>query len=122
MREKLIDVIEAYADFLDWDTKEAMVESFMEIFEADNNVGDKMTPTDKDINVPSWIPVTERLPSLHDDVLMYFKDDDNMTVGYLDDVDEDRAMWCAYSDGGYYTDCDYEPTHWMPLPEPPKED
>jgi hypothetical protein len=63
-----------------------------------------------------WIPVTERLPSLHDDVLMYFKDDDNMAVGYLDDVDEDTTMWSAYSDGGYYTDCDYVPTHWMPLP------
>ena len=74
-----------------------------------NNVGSK------------WIPVTERLPSLHEDVLMYFKDDDNMAVGYLDDVDEDRTMWSAYSDGGYYTDCDFEPTHWMPLPEPPKE-
>ena len=68
-----------------------------------------------------WIPVTERLPSLNDDVLMYFKDDDNMAVGYLDDVDEDITMWSAYSDGGYYTDCDYVPTHWMPLPEPPKE-
>lgn len=71
--------------------------------------------------VATWIPVSERLPGLHDDVLMYFKDDDNMAVGYLDDMDEDISMWCAYSDGGYYTDCDYEPTHWMPLPEPPKE-
>ena len=73
------------------------------------------------VTIQKWIPVAERLPSLHDDVLMYFKDDDNMAAGYLDDVDEDRSMWCAYSDGGYYTDCDYEPTHWMPLPEPPKE-
>jgi hypothetical protein len=76
----------------------------------------------KDNNVPNkWIPVTERLPGLHDDVLMYFEDDGNMAAGYLDDVDEDRSMWSAYSDGGYFTDCDYEPTHWMPLPEPPKE-
>ena len=72
------------------------------------------------VTIQKWIPVTERLPSLHDDVLLYFKDDDNMVAGYLNDVDEDRTMWCAYSDGGYYTDCDYEPTHWMPLPEPPK--
>lgn len=69
----------------------------------------------------TWIPVTNQLPSIHEDVLMYFKDDDNMVAGYLDDVDEDRTMWCAYSDGGYWTDCDYEPTHWMPLPNPPKE-
>ena len=76
---------------------------------ADNNVGSK------------WIPVTERLPSIHEDVLMYFKDDDNMVAGYLDDVDEDSSMWSAYSDGGYCTDCDYVPTHWMSLPEAPKE-
>lgn len=71
------------------------------------------------VTIQQWIPVTERLPSIHEDVLMYFKDDDNMVAGYLDDVDEDSSMWSAYSDGGYYTDCDYVPTHWMPLPEPP---
>ena len=31
---------------------------------TDNNVGDKLSPTDKDINVPSkWISVKDRLPS-----------------------------------------------------------
>ena len=82
-------------------------------FIADNLIANGVT-------IQRWIPVTERLPSLHDDVLMYFKDDDNMAAGYLDYVDEDRTMWCSYSDGGYWTDCDYEPTHWMPLPEAPK--
>ena len=76
---------------------------------TDNNVGSK------------WIPVTERLPEIDADVLMYFADDDNMTAGFLVDVEEDTSMWSAYSDGGYYTDCDYVPTHWMPMPEPPKE-
>lgn len=40
MREKLIDVIEYHADFLDWDRKEEMVDSIMEIFEADNKEDD----------------------------------------------------------------------------------
>ena len=71
--------------------------------------------------IQKWIPVTERLPNIDDDVLMYFADDGNMTAGFLVDVGEDTSMWSAYSDGGYYTDCDYVPTHWMPLPEPPKE-
>lgn len=69
-----------------------------------------------------WIPVTERLPEMKTDVLMYFRDDKNAKAGFLCDVDEDRSMWCAYTDGGFYTDCDYEPTHWMPLPNPPKEE
>lgn len=39
MREKLIDIVEAYADFLDWDTKEEMVDSILEFLATDNNVG-----------------------------------------------------------------------------------
>lgn len=42
MREKLIDIVEAYADFLDWDTKEEMVDSIMKFLATDNNVGDKI--------------------------------------------------------------------------------
>ena len=48
MREKLIEIIEYYADFLDWDRKENMVDSIMEkCFATDNNVGDKMKVTDE---------------------------------------------------------------------------
>ena len=36
--------------------------------------------------------LTSGMPGLHDDVLMYFKDDDNMVAGYLDDVDEDMKV------------------------------
>ena len=41
MREKLIDIVEAYADFLDWDTKEEMVDSIMGAIATDTNVGHK---------------------------------------------------------------------------------
>lgn len=41
MREKLIDVIEYYADFLDWERKEDIVDRIMELIATDNNVGDK---------------------------------------------------------------------------------
>lgn len=40
-REKLIDIVETYADYLDWDTKEDMVDRIMEFLATDNNVGDK---------------------------------------------------------------------------------
>ena len=53
---------------------------------------------------------------------MYFKYGKNMTVGCLLDTDEDRTFWMAYCDDAYYIDCDFEPTHWMPLPEAPKEE
>lgn len=68
-----------------------------------------------------WIPVEEELPEINQDVLMYF-DAGNMAAGFWHDGDETITFWCSYSDDGWYTDCDSEPTHWMPLPMPPKED
>ena len=111
MREKLIELTDDVLKYLPW----GQISSHTAKEIADHLIANGVT-------IQKWIPVTERLPSLHDDVLLYFKEDDNMAAGYLDDVDEDRTMWCAYSDGGYYTDCDYEPTHWMTLPEPPEID
>ena len=74
------------------------------------------------VTVQEWISVKDRLPEMTVDVLLYFPIEKNMAVGFLCDVDEDRTMWCAYTDDGFYTSCDYEPTHWMPLPQPPKEE
>ena len=66
--------------------------------------------------VPKWIPVTERLPLRGDAVLCV---GDN-GIGIADFVCGDK--WCAlpwfYVDGEQETNV----THWMPLPEPPKED
>lgn len=68
-----------------------------------------------------WIGVEDRLPECKQDVLMYF-DTGNMAVGWWYDRDEVITFWSAYSDDGWYTDCDCEPLYWMPLPEPPKEE
>lgn len=67
-----------------------------------------------------WISVEERLPEKKQDVLMYFNSG-NMAVGWWHDADEHITFWCAYTDDGFYTGCDCIPTHWMPLPDPPKE-
>lgn len=69
----------------------------------------------------NWISVKDRLPKVKADVLMYFSLDNNMAVGFICDMDEGDPMWCAYMDSGYYTDCDFCPDCWMPLPEPPEE-
>ena len=45
----------------------------------------------------------------------------NMAVGWWHDADEHITFWCAYTDDGFYTDCDCIPTHWMPLPDRQKE-
>ena len=108
MREKLIDIVEAYADFLDWDTKEDIVDAIMEkCFATDNNVGHK------------WIPVTERLPKPFTPVLVYRK-----SFGTLPPYIKVDKMILWNDDTQVWTD-EIETwktvvTHWMPLPEPPK--
>lgn len=93
----------------------------------------------KDINVPRWISVEERLPDDLEEVLILVKE----TEFYGQYKEFSKSYFCQYigcvDDGEWYTvwchghryikDTEKEPysdklevTHWMPLPEPPKED
>ena len=63
----------------------------------------------KDTNVPSWIPVSERLPEQGQEVIVY-------TGGVLKPSVHPYLFWDASYDSWLRV------THWMPLPEPPKED
>ena len=65
-----------------------------------------------------WIPVSERLPE-GDKVVLCYKADRGIKFGILLDA--------TYADGVQaFKDKDrafaFGVTHWMPLPEPPKED
>jgi hypothetical protein len=72
----------------------------------------------KDTNVPSkWIPVTERLPERFVDVLCYFPEKDYgspIMVDYNESTEEETACFASEFKWG-------KVTHWVPLPEPPKE-
>lgn len=69
-----------------------------------------------------WIPVTERLPELGENVLMYFKDGETVVSGFLNGGEPGRATWwSSFTEGDWYTDCDSSPDYWMSVPEPPKE-
>lgn len=57
-----------------------------------------------------WIPVTERLPEDDDDVLIMSSG--SISMGYFNIF---RGYWVDYEGD------DDNITHWMPLPEPPKE-
>lgn len=70
--------------------------------------------------MPRWIPVTERLPEKRKYVLVRYKNND-MAVACWFDGDKDILFWRAMTDEGWCSDCDTDPTHWIPLPEPPKE-
>ncbi len=69
--------------------------------------------------LPLWISVEERLPAEGNEVLIY---NGNAGKRYTDVwmllYDEDGPYW--EDTVGYQYGVD-EATHWMPLPEPPKE-
>ena len=57
------------------------------------------------VTLQEWISVTERLPDIGVEVIVY-SEDDGICVDYYDG-----------DSFGYY-----DVTHWMPLPQPPKEE
>lgn len=59
---------------------------------------------------PKWISVEERLPDLYGTYLVYTYDN-HIKLGYF----------CELVIGLPPSFDDYAVTHWMPLPEPPKE-
>ena len=64
---------------------------------------------------PKWIPVTERLPDEGDRCLCRLKSFAFPGSFYQMILRYDKL---GFRDGGVYED---GVTHWMPLPEPPKE-
>lgn len=73
--------------------------------------------------VPRWISVTERLPEKYiGEWLCYTDDGKIMILPY--DTPGDGSKECvfyAWDDDGYSYQT-FNVTHWMPLPEPPKEE
>ena len=65
------------------------------------------------VTVQKWIPVSERLPDENDNTVLVY------AAGYMELgwFDEDDSVWKSDE---YAWDAD-EVTHWLPLPEPPKE-
>lgn len=66
--------------------------------------------------VPRWIPVTEQLPEIDGRYLVCRYDYVTSTI-FSDILLFESGIWWNGYHGG-----DYAVTHWMPLPEAPKED
>ena len=67
--------------------------------------------------LPRWIPVSERLPEAGERVLCYCRANIYEVMKMRTDGDwvhNDKVYYSAYMSGFV--------THWMPLPEPPKEE
>ena len=64
-----------------------------------------------------WIPVTERLPKEHDSCIVYRKG----TFGHFSMLRYTPALGFHFYDSEWGDVTVDNVTHWMPLPEPPKE-
>ncbi|MBR2563980.1 MAG: DUF551 domain-containing protein [Paenibacillus sp.] len=78
---------------------------------------------------PGWISVEDRLPDRQTPVLVYvppYSDENEEYIGHVA-----MSYYTHSARGGYWAGTDgsvygaigiiHDPTHWMPLPEPPKE-
>lgn len=65
------------------------------------------------VTFQQWIPVTERLPEHFKQVLLWDAIDEDVFTGELDGNNE----WFI----AHFEDEVFNITHWMQLPEPPKE-
>lgn len=80
------------------------------------------------VNKQQWIPVSERLPDLYEECFVLVK----MKYDWEEDYERNVDSGCYVGENGYidgfntYNDWNegqeyLHVTHWMPLPEPPKE-
>ena len=84
---------------------------------ADHLIANGVTIAE-DTNVPAkWIPVSERLPSKSESVLALSPEYMEYQIGWLAECEEEQCGIVCVGDGVEL----YRITHWMPLPEPPKE-
>ena len=68
--------------------------------------------------VQQWIPVSERLPE-RDEVVLCYKANRGIRFGVRLDATYANGVQAFMESGKHFA---FGATHWMPLPEPPKED
>lgn len=69
---------------------------------------------------PQWIPVTERLPPIGEEVIV-FADRTTIRIWSLERYHPTIADVFWEREDGYHEDTDVV-THWMPLPQPPESE
>lgn len=72
--------------------------------------------------IGGWISVKDRLPPIYHTVLITGKNSVGGSFGVIKGVhDRDMGQWYRNDIGKDVDSLGYTVTHWMPLPEPPKE-
>lgn len=70
-----------------------------------------------EVDTPKWIPVTERLPDTFGEYIVAVKDVSGEMYSDYADFNLFQQRWTT----GLFLGVRDKVTHWMPLPEPPKE-
>ena len=116
------ELVNALRSHTGWTWHKTLLDAAEAIEELSKRLDESIPKGDAEIIIaelakPRWIPVTERLPDVYKHVLVNIPGmSPHPTV--QEAFYEKSGMW--YSNGfRYNTD---ENTHWMPLPEPPKEE
>lgn len=98
-REKLIDLLTDVLGMSIGYKADHLIQNGV-TFATDNNVG-------------HWIPVTKRLPESEKDPVLIALKWGSVDIGWCENKRWGSEFIIEYDNG--------EVTHWMPLPEPPKE-
>lgn len=98
------DINYAYNDYTKLNTLSDMLDELMEA-------------------VPKWISVKDEMPPMYRMVLITGNNSAGESFGVIKgSYDGDKAQWYRNDIGQYAKSRGDTVTHWMPLPEPPKED
>ena len=79
------------------------------------------------VTIQKWIPVSERLPDKITNKVIVLCKNGYRGFGHYEDYKGEQTWYNLESDKPFtdwdLEDCEsYEVTHWMPTPQPPKED
>lgn len=91
-------------------------------------LGEVLDAMEKERKLKGWIPCADRLPEKDQEVLIYLDENEGgmLELGYTSLItiaiytgegDEWSRDWEADANAPVEDGC--QPTHWMPLPEPP---
>lgn len=115
VREKLVELLDHVQDYGMKRVKDES--SILLVHKTNEMVADHLIANG--VTIQRWIPVAERLPEPETDVLTFcFGNIDILTYRY-----NRRGNLCFMfrDDCGYWKETFAEVSHWMPLPEEPKE-
>jgi hypothetical protein len=112
--------MEAKIDSLQAKLSDAGILTTEHIVGASKMVSSSETLNNSSNNSNGWISVKDRLPDDGKEVLGIVYND--IRLGWIDLITTDPGQFHWVSSGIYIDKGHYALTHWMPLPEPPKEE